>query len=136
MTTEATQGPVVLVVDDTSETRRLMRRVLERDGVGVIEAPSGEVALEMIETARPDAVILDLRLPGISGQEVVRRIRAHPTRRIAATPVLACSASVQPEVRTDAIEAGCDAFEPKPFDVRAFPGRVRSLILEVAERRG
>jgi two-component system response regulator MprA len=122
------ESPLVLVVDDMPETRRLMRRVLERDNVRVVEAGTGEEALEQIESERPDAVVLDLRLPGISGQEVARRVRSHADRAIAWTPLLACSASVQPEVRRDALDAGCDDFEPKPFDVRSFAARIRDLI--------
>jgi DNA-binding response OmpR family regulator len=128
--------PLVLVVDDTSETRRLMRRVLERDRFQVVEADTGEAALEAIHSARPDVVVLDLRLPGISGQDVARRVRADADPAVARTPLLACSASVQPEVRSDALDAGCDDFEPKPFDVRAFPGRIRGLIERGRERQG
>ena len=126
--------PLVLVVDDTAETRRLMRRVLERDRFRVVEADTGETALATIRHVRPDAVVLDLRLPGIPGQEVARRVRADPDPAVAATPLLACSASVQPEVRSDALEAGCDDFEGKPFDVRAFPSRIRALIERRRER--
>jgi CheY-like chemotaxis protein len=94
----------------------------------VVEAETGEQALQTIEDERPHAVVLDLRLPGITGQEVARRVRANPDLAIASTPLLACSASVQPEVRSDALEAGCDDFEPKPFDVRTFPARIRDLM--------
>ena len=113
-----------------------MRRVLERDGIDVLEAENGEEALRAIEDARPDAVVLDLRLPDLPGQEVARRVRAHADPAVARTPLLACSASVQPEVRSDAIAAGCDDFEPKPFQIGPFPGRIRTLIEVVRERRG
>ena len=125
MTVEA---PVVLVVDDTPESRRLIRRVLERDEIRVIEAATGEEAVRSVVASRPDLVVLDLRLPGISGQEVARRVRSHADRSVASTVLLACSASVQPEVRSDALAAGCDDFEGKPLDVRTFAQRVRSLI--------
>lgn len=118
----------VLVVDDMPETRRLMRRVLERAGMDVTEAETGEDGLATIRRDHPDAVVLDLRLPGISGFEVARAVRADPDPTVATTPLLACSASVQPEVRREALDAGCDAFEGKPFDIRAFPGVVSGLI--------
>jgi CheY-like chemotaxis protein len=120
--------PLVLVVDDVPETRRLMRRVLERDRMRVIEAGTGEDALRMIAISRPNAVVLDLRLPGISGLDVARTVRAHANASIASTPLLACSASVQDEVRREALHAGCNAFEGKPFDIVAFVRRVRDLI--------
>jgi CheY-like chemotaxis protein len=125
-------APRVLVVDDTDETRRLMRRVLERARFGVVEAATGEAGLAAIRRDEPDAVVLDLRLPGISGFDVARAVRGDTDPRIAATPILACSASVQPEVRREALDAGCDAFEGKPFDIGTFPDLVRRLI---AQRR-
>jgi CheY-like chemotaxis protein len=120
--------PLILVVDDMVETRRLMRRILERGRFRVIEAATGEEALRSIETSRPELVVLDLRLPGMSGFEVARAVRASADAVVAATVLLACSASVQAEVRREAIEAGCDDFEGKPFDVRVFADRVRELI--------
>jgi CheY-like chemotaxis protein len=123
--------PSVLVVDDMPETRRLMRRVLERASVAVTEAPTGEAALDAIRTRRPDAVVLDLGLPGISGFDVARAVRADSDPAVATTPILACSASVQDEVRREALDAGCDAFEGKPFDVSTFS----ELVLDLIARR-
>ena len=122
---------LILVVDDMSETRRLMRRVLERNGMRVIEAETGEAALLAVAVHRPDLVVLDLRLPGISGFDVARAIRSDPDPAIARTTILACSASVQAEVRRDAIDAGCDAFEGKPFNIHTFAELIRSLITRV-----
>jgi CheY-like chemotaxis protein len=125
-------GARVLIVDDMPETRRLMRRVLERAGFVVTEAETGEAGLAAIRRDRPEAVVLDLRLPGMSGFDVAAAVRADSDPRIASTPILACSASVQEEVRREALDAGCDAFEGKPFDVRTFPDLIRGLI---AQRR-
>ena len=124
--------PLVLVVDDMADTRRLMRRVLERASLRVAEAATGEAALKVIRQAPPDAVVLDLRLPGMSGFDLARAVRADPDPAIRSTPLLACSASVQAEVRREALDAGCDAFEGKPFDIRTFPDLVLGLI---AQRR-
>jgi CheY-like chemotaxis protein len=121
-------GPRILIVDDMPDTRRLMRRVLEMAGMSVIEAGSGEAALEQIGTARPALVVLDLRLPGMSGLDVARWVRAHADRAVAETILLACSASVQPEIQREALHAGCDAFEGKPFDIRVFATTIRGLI--------
>jgi CheY-like chemotaxis protein len=122
--------PLVLVVDDTPETRRLMRRVLERDRLRVVEAGSGEEALERIISLRPAVVVLDLRLPVMSGFDVARRVRAHADPAIARTVLLACSASLQTEVIEAALEAGCDDFEGKPFDVLTFASRVRAVMAD------
>jgi CheY-like chemotaxis protein len=119
---------VILIVDDVVETRRLMRRVLERAGLNVVEAASGEEAIASIESVRPRLVVLDLRLPGASGFDVARWVRAHPDRDIARTVLLACSASVQPEVQREALDAGCDGFEGKPFDIRTFAARIQAML--------
>jgi CheY-like chemotaxis protein len=124
--------PRILVVDDTPETRRLMRRVLERAQILVSEAATGEDGLAAIRRDRPDAVVLDLRLPGISGFDVARAVRADADPAVATTPLLACSASVQAEVRREALDAGCDAFEGKPIDIHTFPDLLLGLI---AQRR-
>ena len=122
----------ILIVDDTAETRRLMRRVLERASMIVTEAGTGEDGLEAIRRDGPDAVVLDLRLPGMSGFDVARAIRADADPAVAATPLLACSASVHAEVRREALDAGCDAFEGKPFDIHTFADLLLGLI---AQRR-
>ena len=124
----AASAPLVLVVDDVADTRRLMRRVLERAGLGVVEAATGEEALERIERERPALVVLDLRLPGMSGFDVAHWVRTSPDRGIARTVLLACSASIQPEVQQQALDAGADAFEGKPFDIGRFAARVRQLL--------
>jgi CheY-like chemotaxis protein len=129
-----TPRSLILVVDDMAETRRLMRRVLERGGLRVIEADTGDAALRMAAHNRPALIVLDLRLPGISGFDVARKIRADPDRALAATPILACSASVQPEVRREALDAGCDAFEGKPFAIAGFADLIRGLISQRATR--
>jgi CheY-like chemotaxis protein len=127
-----TTVPRILVVDDTPETRRLMRRVLERASIAVIEAGTGDEGLAAVHRDRPDAVVLDLRMPGMSGFDLARAVRADPDPAIRSTPLLACSASVQAEVRREALDAGCDAFEGKPFDIRTFPDLILGLI---AQRR-
>ncbi len=125
-------APRILVVDDMPETRRLMRRVLERASIRVTEAGTGEDGLAAIRRETPDAVVLDLRLPGMSGFEVARAVRSDPDPEIASTPLLACSASAHAEVRREALDAGCDAFEGKPIDIHVFPDLLLGLI---AQRR-
>jgi two-component system, OmpR family, phosphate regulon response regulator PhoB len=126
----AAAPPLVLVVDDMADTRRIMRRVLERDGIRVVEATTGEEAIETISRDRPDLVVLDLRLPGISGFDVARWLRSQSDSTLARTVLLACSASVQPDIQREALDAGCDAFEGKPFDVGRFAARIRQLLDE------
>jgi CheY-like chemotaxis protein len=128
----ARPATTILVVDDMPDTRRLMRRVLERASLAVIEAEDGTAGLAAIREHRPDAVVLDLRMPGLSGFEVARAVRADPDPAVASTPLLACSASVQAEVQREALDAGCDAFAGKPIDIHTFAALLLGLI---AQRR-
>jgi CheY-like chemotaxis protein len=124
--------PTILIVDDMPDTRRLMRRILERASIAVLEAGTGDEGLAVIRAERPDAVVLDLRMPGLSGFQVARAVRSDPDPIVASTPLLACSASVQAEVRREALDAGCDAFEGKPIDIHTFADLLLGLI---AQRR-
>ena len=72
--------------------------------------------------------MLDLRLPAMTGFDVARWVRAHADQDIARTTLLACSASIQPDVQREALDAGCDSFEGKPFDVGTFAARVQQLL--------
>ncbi len=108
------EGPrlPVLLVDDLEINRRLLREFLEPLGFAVTEAGDGESALRAFAAAPVPLVLLDLRMPGMDGFELTRRLRALPgfSARIVAT-----SASVLGFNRDDAIRAGADEFLPKPF---------------------
>jgi signal transduction histidine kinase/DNA-binding response OmpR family regulator len=103
----------VLVVDDLEDNRRLLREMFAPAGFEVREADSGAGAVLEFDRWQPDLVLMDLRMPGIDGCEATRRIRAHPNGR--AARILCLSASVLPENRGQAIEAGADGFISKPF---------------------
>uniref|UniRef100_A0A831XHY3 Response regulator n=1 Tax=Thermus islandicus TaxID=540988 RepID=A0A831XHY3_9DEIN len=112
----------ILVVEDEPLVAHLVRRLLERAGHRVDWAPSAQAALARLEEAY-DLVICDLILPGVSGLEVIRRVRA-----LGATPVLALSASVSAKSQEEALEAGAQAFLGKPFEGQAFLGQVERLL--------
>lgn len=103
----------LLVVDDVTVNRKVLRELLEPLGFGVLEAASGLEALAIAASSPPDLVFLDLRMPGMDGLELAKRLRALPAgRRI---KLIAMSASVLSFNREDAFAAGCDDFLPKPF---------------------
>ncbi len=102
----------LLVVDDVAVNRSLIRELLSPLGFTIEEADDGEAALARLAAAPAEGVILDLRMPGIDGLELTRRIRA----RYGATPkVILMSASVLAFDPQIAFDAGCDDFLPKPF---------------------
>ncbi|PZQ89087.1 MAG: response regulator [Leifsonia xyli] len=101
----ATPRPLALVVDDSDDQAELLRRYLERAGCRVVTASTAERALEELVDIRPDLAIIDLMLPGMSGEELSVRLRdEHPDCVLAITSVL--DASRYPEA---------DAVLPKPF---------------------
>ena len=103
----------LLVVDDVAINRHVLRDLLVPLGFEISEAPNGDEALAAMPTVRPDLVFLDLRMPGMDGLELARRLRAREGG--AKLKIIATSASVLSFNREDAFAAGCDDFLPKPF---------------------
>ena len=110
---DVTQLPTVLIVDDEPDIVDLVDRHLVGAGYRCVHARSGEEALELLERTEFDAVLLDLRLPGIDGIEVLQRLRAD--RRLPALPVVAFTASADRELAQRARELGCRRQVNKPF---------------------
>lgn len=119
-------GERLLVVDDSPQNRLVATGHLEAAGYEVLNASSGEEALEMLATERIDLVVLDVLMPGLGGFETCRRIRATPA--IADTPILFLTALGDREATTPAIEAGGDDLLPKPFHRSELLLRTRALI--------
>jgi two-component system response regulator MprA len=114
----------ILVVDDDRAVREAVRRALTLGGYEVQAAEHGEQALELIAQAVPDAVVLDLGLPGIDGLEVCRRIRRLGNR----VPILMVTARDAVADRIDGLDVGADDYMIKPFDVGELKARVRALL--------
>jgi DNA-binding response OmpR family regulator len=105
----------IALIDDDHAARRMLRRVLERRGYAVIDAEDGETGLALVRAEHPDAVLLDLRMPGaLSGIDVAREIRADAG--IAGIPIIVVSASTHMDARELVEQIGCDAFVEKPVD--------------------
>jgi len=122
-------GELILIVEDNEQNRKLARDLLQVHGYRTIEAETGEDAIGLAATRAPDLVVMDVRLPGISGVEALAKLRAAPTTR--AIPVLAFTASVMPEDRSEIMAAGFDAFMSKPIDLEAF----LETVADALERR-
>ena len=105
-------GKKILVVDDALFMRRVIRKNLEGSGYQDIEeACSGEEALELFSREKPDLVLLDITMPGMSGLEVLEEIR----KKDPAAKVIMCSAMGQDSMVIDAIKSGAKDFIVKPF---------------------
>jgi CheY-like chemotaxis protein len=103
----------ILLVDDEEAFLKLTRDQLVGRGFSVTVASSGEEALEKIKVERPDAIILDIMLPGMSGREVLERLQSDPTTK--EIPVIVCSIiSHEKTVIRDLLAMGARAYVPKP----------------------
>jgi CheY-like chemotaxis protein len=112
------QARRALVIDDCSLSRILAQRSLTKAGYTVVVAETGMIALQALENvpegsgfARFDIVVIDVNMPGMTGPEIVREIRA----RGCTVPVIACSGSRELDIRKQCLDAGCHSFVTKPF---------------------
>ena len=121
---ELSPAPRILIVDDQPDLRLLVRLTFEGHGYDVAEAPDGEAALAACASRVPDAVLLDVMMPGIDGYEVCRRLKADP--RLGRTLVVLMTAGHQETERVRASEAGADVYVAKPFSPAQLLELVRS----------
>ena len=115
----------VLIAEDEPHLVEALSFVLEREGFAVSAVLDGAALLPHLRSERPDIVILDLMLPGASGFELLRQIRADPALRT--LPVMILTAKGQVQDRRTAEEIGADAFMTKPFSNRDVVEQVRRL---------
>ncbi|GAC1383899.1 MAG: response regulator transcription factor [Herpetosiphon sp.] len=121
----------ILIIDDEPAIIQVVRQRLERDGFAVQSAPDGETALTLVHEQEFDAVLLDVRLPGMDGFEVLRRIRVENGD----LPLIMLTARTDEIDRVVGLELGADDYVVKPFSPRELVARLRSLLRRTAEVR-
>ncbi len=119
-----TPGYQLLVADDDPSVRQALERALRFEGYRVAQAADGADTLAQIAAKRPDLVLLDVMMPGISGLEACRRLRADGDR----TPVLMLTARDALADRVAGLDAGADDYLVKPFALQELLARVRALL--------
>ena len=119
-------GATVLIVDDEPDVADLLKYHLQKAGYQTLTAGNGAKALEIARRSRPEAIVLDLMLPGMSGLEVCRELRKHPDT--APLGVLMLTAKGQPSERINGLEIGADDYVTKPFSPKEIVLRVQALI--------
>lgn len=116
----------VLVVDDAPLNRKLIRTILAKRKIRVLEAGDAEQAFELIKERRPDLVLMDLQLPGINGLEATRVLKSDPATND--IPVVILSAGSLSEDDLEMRQAGCAGLILKPFGAEEFLNTVSSLL--------
>ena len=116
----------VLVVEDEPDIRKLVRYNLAQERFKVVEAEDGERALRAIQRERPDLIILDLMLPGLSGLELCRTLRERA--ETARLPILMLTAKAGEADRVVGLEMGADDYLTKPFSPRELVARVKAIL--------
>src|SRR5918995_517308 len=113
----------ILVVDDEPIVREVVVRYLRREGYRTLEAGDGDLAKTLVESERPDLVVLDLMLPGADGLSVCRWIRARGS-----LPIIMLTARGEEADRIVGLEVGADDYVTKPFSPRELAARVRTVL--------
>ena len=119
----------ILVVEDDPDNRRIVVKVLSVDGYATLEAADGESAVALARREHPDAIIMDLAMPGVDGWEAARRLKADPAT--ADIPIVALTAFALRGDEDRAREAGCDAYLSKPCR----PQAIRDVVGRLLQRR-
>jgi two-component system cell cycle response regulator DivK len=117
---------LILIVDDNENNRKLARDVLEFAGFSTVEATGGVEAVALTLEHRPDLVLMDIRMPDLSGTEALKLLREDS--RTAEIPIVALTSSTMRGDEERFISEGFDGYLGKPISVREFPDQVRGFL--------
>lgn len=115
----------VLIVDDQYGIRVLLNEVLDREGFTILQAPNGPIALELVKEHKPDLILLDMKIPGMDGLEILRNIRKMEVD----TKVIMMTAYGELDLIQEAMEMGALAHFTKPFDIDELRHAVQEQLL-------
>ena len=113
----------ILVVDDEPQIRRVLRTTLTSQGYTVVEAREGDEALEQVRSERPDLILLDVNMPGISGLQTCREIRSSSD-----IPIIMLTVRNSEPDKVQALDAGADDYVVKPFGSEELMARIRAAL--------
>ncbi len=105
----------ILYVEDNIDNRTLVRRILLSEDYALLEAVNAAEALKVLETTKPDLILMDINMPDMDGYTLTARIKSMPG--FATVPILALTANVMRGDKEKTLEAGCDGYIQKPLDI-------------------
>src|SRR5215510_8983831 len=117
--------PIILIVDDTLTGRRALASALQNQNYQLSQASNGTEAISLAKKLKPDVILLDIMMPGLSGYEVCQQIRATPS--LSEVPILMVSSLTDREERVKGIASGADDFISKPFDAIELGAKIRTI---------
>lgn len=116
----------VMVVEDNEKNRKLVRVVLKAKGYNIIEAATGEEALNLLKNQKPDIILMDIQLPGIDGLTLIKQIKASVVTKD--IPIIAVTAYAMKGDEQKILDTGCDAYVSKPINTQELPLIVEKYI--------
>jgi two-component system cell cycle response regulator DivK len=121
-------GKRILYIEDNSDNRLLIKRVLEAEGYIVVEAETGLKGLELAASSQPDLILMDINLPEIDGYECTHRLRKISGGE--KIPIIALTANAMEGDAQKALDAGCNGYIPKPIDVDHLPTQIEKYLMK------
>jgi two-component system cell cycle response regulator DivK len=116
----------ILYVEDSTDNRILVRRVLEAEGYLFLEAGSAQQGLEVARSRRPDLILVDINLPEVDGLTLTSHLKTDPD--FEHIPIIALTANVMHGDRERSLAAGCDGYIQKPIDVDLLPSQIERFL--------
>lgn len=123
--TEFSKG-TILYVEDNSDNRNLIRRVLEAEGYSVVDAVNAGQAIEKLEKSRIDLILMDINMPDMDGYTLTTKIKG--IHVFSSIPIIAVTANVMRGDREKSLEAGCDGYIQKPIDIDTLAQQIERFI--------
>ena len=119
-------GELILIVEDNEKNLKLVRDLLQVSGYQTLESENAEEGIIIAKESQPSLILMDIQLPGMSGIEALKVLRADPVT--AKIPVIAVTASVMTEDSQNIIAAGFNSYQRKPIEIKGFLDEVRRIL--------
>jgi two-component system cell cycle response regulator DivK len=116
----------ILYVEDNKDNRTLVRRVLNAEGYDVLEAGNAAEALEVLDTDRPNLILMDINMPDMDGYALTTMIKQKPGYET--VPIIAITANVMRGDKERSFEAGCDGYIQKPIDIDLLANQIERFV--------